>query len=233
MLNLISSFSIVSDEHGSTRMKGRLVPCEPVAEPGFQDRLTQHKNYRGFSYEENHLEEWIARQPAALFGIRPVLLLVSQNYVHLRVKIDLLFVDADCRFYPVELKVVRVGKNGGVVPYDLYERQMKPYVNFLAGIRSLSDLDSNYIRFNGLFNGLTSHPAEDFAGKFGKLLPETASPVIHEVYVAQDFDSYAVEYFTRRANEDERTVQLVSYKFFPKTNYIEFWSVYQSPEKSI
>ena len=66
-----------------------------------------HRNHCGFSYEENHLEEWIAREPSSLFGETPVLLLASQNYVHLRVKIDLLFVDIDCRLFPAELKVVR------------------------------------------------------------------------------------------------------------------------------
>jgi hypothetical protein len=125
MPELIAAFTIGADEPGSGRSKGRLHACAPLPDPGFRGRLVQHKNYRGFSYEENHLEEWIGREPSSLFGRTPVLLLASQNYVHLGVKIDLLFVDVDCRLFPTELKVVRVAKNGGIVPYDLFQRQMK------------------------------------------------------------------------------------------------------------
>jgi len=229
MPDLISTFSIVADEQGSGRMKGRLVCCKQIIDPGFADRLVQHKNYRGFSFEENHLEEWIARQPSALFGPVPILLLASQNYIHLRVKIDLLFSDANCRMYPVEVKVVRVGRNGGVVPYDLYERQMNPYVEFLKQIRCLGDLDPQYVRFATLFDGAPTHLSDDFVRKFGRPPCESVNSQVHEVYVAQEFDEYALEYFTRRSNQDGRTVQLVSYKFFPQNNYIEFWSVYQTP----
>src|SRR2546423_12415062 len=104
--HLISAFTITPDEKASGRSKARLSACEPSSEHGFRDRLVQYKNYRGFNYEENHLEEWIARQPSSLFGNKPVLLLASQNYIHLGAKIDLLFVDADCRLFATEIKVV-------------------------------------------------------------------------------------------------------------------------------
>jgi hypothetical protein len=226
---LISTFSVVADEEGSGKRKDRLAPRKPVTDPGIASCLTRHNNSLGFSYEENHLEEWIARQPSALFGATPVLLLVSQNYRHLGVKIDLLFVDAKCRMYPVELKVVRVAKNGGVVPYDLYERQMKPYVEFLNATRHLGDLDRQYVSFTARFNGAASHLVDDFAAKFGQLPCDATSPIL-EVYVAEDFDTYALEYFSDKSSKDGRSVRLVSYKFFPKDRYIEFWNVYQTPE---
>jgi hypothetical protein len=130
MPTLISSFSIVADELSSGKRKGRIVPCQPANGSQFSDRLVSHKNYRGFSYEENHLEEWIARVPSAIFGPCPVLLLASQNYIHLGAKIDLLFTDGAGRLYPVELKVRPCRNNNGVVPYASYDRQMKPYNSF-------------------------------------------------------------------------------------------------------
>jgi hypothetical protein len=56
-------------------------PCESLDDAGTRSRLVLHKNYRGFNYEENYLEEWIARQPSAIFGSLPVLILASQNYL--------------------------------------------------------------------------------------------------------------------------------------------------------
>src|SRR5262249_12321811 len=144
------------DLHGLARGKGRIVSCEPYSNPGLQGRLKQRKNCNGFTAEENHLEEWIAREPSALFAGTPVLLLVSQNYVHLRQKIDLLFMDARCRLYPVELKITRAAKSGGVVPYDLYERQMKPYLHYLEQASSLSGINPRYSEFSKLFNGVSS-----------------------------------------------------------------------------
>ena len=173
------------------------------------------------------MEEWIARQPTALFGSQPILLLDSQYYVHLRSKIDLLFVDAQCRLYPVELKVKPVAKNGGEVPYDLYQRQMKPYVDFLAGLEHLGDLDRKYLCFSARFNGQTTQLADDFTLKFGKPC-DGFSNEIEEIYVAEDFDPYAMEYFERESKKDRRRVHLIKYNFFPKTNQIEFWSLYRS-----
>jgi hypothetical protein len=226
--SLISVFQIVGDQPGSERNKGQIIPCGPVSDSAFPERLKQNQNYRGFSYEENHLEEWIAREPAALFGSQPILLLASQNYLHLPSKIDLLFIDAQCTLYPVELKVKPIAKNGGEVPYDLYQRQMKPYVNFLTSLEHLGDLDRKYLRFSALFNGHTTQLAGDFALKFGQPSSDKFSDRVEEVYVAEDFDSYAVEYFERESKKDGRRVHLIKYNFFPKTNQIEFWSLYHS-----
>jgi len=231
MEHLISTFRIAGDEPRRGRSKGRIVPCEAISESGFPGRITQYKNYRGFSYEENHLEEWIARQPSALFGPEPVLLLASQNYVHLRVKIDLLFVDSSSNLYPVEIKVVRVAKNGGVVPYDLYERQMKPYVEFLKGVRHLRDLDPQYARFAAAFGGAAVQLDERFRTAFGHSPTEKLDSPVREVYVAERFDTYAIDYFEHKSKEDRRSVRLVAYKFFPKDDYLEFWDVFQSAEE--
>jgi hypothetical protein len=231
MSDRISAFTITADEEGSGRSKGRLLSCEPLSAPGFQDRLVQHKNYRGWSYEENHLEEWIARQPSSIFGTTPVLLIASQNYIHLPAKIDLLFVDARCRLYPIEIKVVRAAKNGGVVPYDLYERQMKPYTEFLNGVSHLGALDSQYVRFANAFNGAANTLAEAFSIKFGLPPSENLTYPSSEIYVAEGFDTYSVDYFNRRSKEDGRSVRLISYKFFPKEKYIEFWSIYETQEE--
>jgi hypothetical protein len=228
---LISTFRIAGDEPGRGRSKGRIVPCEAISESGLPGRITQYRNYRGFSYEENHLEEWIARQPSALFGPEPVLLLASQNYVHLRVKIDLLFVDSSSNLYPVEIRVVRVAKNGGVVPYDLYERQMRPYVEFLKGVQHLSDLDPQYARFAAAFGDTAPQLTEQFRMIFGLPAADNLRSPIREVYVAEGFDPYAIEYFERKSKEDSRSVRLVEYKFFPEKHYLEFWDVYQSSEE--
>jgi hypothetical protein len=231
MEHLVSTFRIVGDERESRKTKGRIVPCEAHGDPGFPDRLTQHANYRGFSYEENHLEEWIALQPSALFGPEPVLLLASQNYVHLRVKIDLLFVDARSRLCPVELKVVRVAKNGGVGPYDLYMRQMKPYVEFLEGVQHLRDLGPQYARFVVAFGGAALQLDEHFRTTFGHSPTERLASPIREIYVAEGFDMYAIDYFEHKSKEDKRSVRLVEYRFFPQKNYLEFWDVYHSSEE--
>ena len=228
MTRRISSFRIIPDDPGSAVKKGRLAPCGPLTDPGFQNRLVHHRNYRGFSYEENHLEEWIAREPSTLFGETEVLLLVSQNYSHLRVKIDLLFVDGVCQLYPVELKVAPVAKNGGIVPYDLYERQMKPYVDFLRELGKITDLASNYLRFSKSFHGVERRIEHDFATCFEGRSCENIPTTIYESYVAEQFDAYALEYFERRARDDERNVRLIQYKFFPKNNYLEFWEIYRS-----
>jgi hypothetical protein len=98
-------------------LKGYLVPCEKLETPRrIHGRMQKHKNARGRKYEENHLEEWIARQPKALFGDNRMLILASQNHAHLEEKIDLLFIDTCGHFHIVELKIVDVAQNGGVVP---------------------------------------------------------------------------------------------------------------------
>jgi hypothetical protein len=229
MAELISAFTIEPDEPGRGRSKARLQPFEDVFDAGFPGRLVQHRNYRGVSYEENHLEEWIAREPSSLFGGTPVLLVAAQNYIHLAVKIDLLFVDDDCQLYPVELKVVRVAKNGGVVPYDLYERQMKRYRDYLKDIRNLREFDAPFVRFATAFNGVASTVAEAFATKFGR--PPSDNLAVCEVYVAEEFDSYSVDYFARRSAEEKRRVRLISYRFFPALNKIEFWKIYETPQE--
>jgi len=231
MTSLISTFTIAADEEGTGRSKARLASCAHRSDPGFPSRLVHHKNYRGRSYEENHLEEWIAREPASLFGKSPVLLLASQNYIHLRAKIDLLFIDLKNRVFPVELKVVPVAKNGGVVPYDLYERQMRPYVEFLTGFRNIEQLEFEYSRFIKAFTGTSRTLAGDLTATLGRPSVNCPPAEICEVYVAEGFDAYSLEYFERRSSEDGRNVRLISYKFFPSENYIEFLNMYETREE--
>ena len=159
------------------------------------------------------------------------MLLASQNYVYLRAKIDLLFVDVACRLFPTELKVEKVARNGGIVPYDLFERQMKPYTEYLKDVPDLSAFDSQYVRFTTLFNGAPSTVAEAFTAKFGCPPSDTLAFPVCEIYVTEGFDAYALDYFARRSTEQKRSVRLISYKFVPEPNYIEFWKVYETPQE--
>jgi hypothetical protein len=71
-VKLIGAFTIEVDDPATGRTKSLLRPSASLEDPGVAERLVIHKNYRGFAYEENHVEEWIARQPSALFGDTPV-----------------------------------------------------------------------------------------------------------------------------------------------------------------
>ena len=160
--------------------------------------MQKFKNSRGWKYEENHLEEWIARQPNAIFGGDKVLILASQNHAHLEEKIDLLFIDTNGRFYIVELKIVDVAENGGVVPYAIYNDQMKKYVNFVNGCMdsfrdSLSDV---YRRFSAEFYGTPHVLSDDLEKAFGKSSWGLTERAVVEVYLSSDYDEYAVDYLS-------------------------------------
>ena len=146
-------------------------------------------------------------------------------------KIDLLFVDVNCRLFPTELKVVKVARNGGIVPYDLYVRQMKPYTEYLRDIPNLSAFDSQYVRFTTAFNGAPTAIVEAFAAKFGSPPSDTLASPVCEIYVAEDFDSFALDYFAHHSTEQKRRVKLISYRYFPERSKIEFWKIYETPQE--
>jgi len=67
-VDFIGALQIVADHLDSKAKKAKIVACKRLQSQGTQERLVTHKNYRGVSYGENHLEEWIAREPDALLG---------------------------------------------------------------------------------------------------------------------------------------------------------------------
>ncbi len=125
----LASFHIECTEQNP---KGHLVLCDRRTDPieGWM-RITDYTNNQGRFYEENHLEEWVARSPQAVFRDERVLIVASQNYAHLREKIDLLAVNLVRRFSVVEAKIKDVAKNGGTPAYHIHMDQMRRYVNFL------------------------------------------------------------------------------------------------------
>jgi len=180
-------------------LKGDLVPCEKLEKPGrIHGRMQKYKNARGRKYEENHLEEWIARQPKALFGDNRMLILASQNHAHLEEKIDLLFIDTCGQFHIVELKIVDVAQNGGVVPYAIYNEQMQKYVSFVNACKaSFPDSMSDACRrFSKEFYRAARLLSHDLQATFGKSSWALIDHTVVEVYVASGCDDYAVDYLT-------------------------------------
>ena len=209
-----------------------LKPFNRRPDPGMPARLTAHRNDENRSYEENHLEEWTARQPASLFGSHDVMILGSQNYAHMPQKIDLLFVDRRRQLYVVEIKVEPVAKNGGVVPYTIYQVQMKTYVDFVKTCLQLEDLGHDYERFSKESYGQPLDLLEQYTKKFGTRLGPRGPlwSTICEIYVAPQFDEYALRYIFVRSKADARNARLIFYKFYPLFKYIEFWEHHEEPE---
>lgn len=221
----LTSFAIVcSDQYP----KGVLVACPRNTEhKGLPGLLTKYKNPRGRYYEENHLEEWVARQPNAVFPKEDVLLLASQNYVFLQEKVDLLFIDGAGRFHVIEVKVGKVAKNNGVVPYEIYNVQVMRYVDYLKECMDSfpASLASEYRRFSSAFYGTSHDLAEILGRKFGESFRPAQGQLVREVYLVAGYDNYAVEYLSSHSHEDRRSIRLIYYQFYPRGQYIEFWEV--------
>ena len=201
--------------------RGFLVPTERREQPGGGCCLRSCKNAIDRKYEENHLEEWVARSPAAVFTV-PAMLLASQNYVFLPERVDLLFMSSDQVFQVVEAKIKGVQQNGGVVPDEIYG-QMGRYVEFLTrhGRDFPGGMESDYGRFSDKFYGARHVLTDDLIQAFGTV--PTGPLAIQEVYLAERFDGYAVDRLSTWAARDGRRVRLVYYRFYPRDQYIEFW----------
>lgn len=198
--------------------------------------MRRFRNARGRRYEENHLEEWVARCPEALFPNRKVLLLASQNYAHLPEKIDLLFVDEQRVFSIVEAKVERVARNNGVTHYEI-SQQMGRYTEFALGELPRFPVSHRayYGRFITQFRGTPRGEEaldEDLKAAFGANFVSApfSVPLVHQVYLTEGYDEDAVERFRVEAAAGKHHIRLTYYRFFPRANepngdYIEFWEV--------
>ena len=211
---LLSTFQIrLTDD----RPKGFLVPCSAEQDRGCPaGHLTDSTNEMGRYYEENHLEEWVARCPASLFPNEDVAVIASQNYAFLPEKIDLLFAVRNHGFSVVEAKVQKVAMNGGVVPYSICQ-QMSRYVRFLTDY--LADYprshESYFTRFSKKFYGSCRAVPDisPFAPNGGLRL--------HEVYLAEGYDNYALDYFDQHLATNQP--RLTYYQYYPSEKVIEFW----------
>jgi hypothetical protein len=222
---LLSSGRIVCDPDD---YRGSLEPLPVTAQrPGAEGRLKGVKNRVGRRYEENHLEQWVARNPELVFPNRRVLLLASQNHVHLPVKVDLLFVDDAWEYHIVELKVIEIARNGGESPYQVYNVQMKKYVTFLTNLlrEFPRSVESYYSKLPGELARNRKPLRLALEDAFGSApVPSAQRPVvIHEVYLAAGYDDDARRYIAEKSRQDGRSARLVYFKYFPGVEAIEFW----------
>jgi hypothetical protein len=207
--------------------EGRLLSREePPGKGALRSRLA------GWGYDEKHLEEWVCREPAALFpGHRPHVLVAEKYAQPLPCKVDLLLIDAEHCFHVVELKVTSVLRNGGEAPSKI-RRQMQRYVNTLT--RYLPPFPQSmvnaYTQFSASFYGaprcLVDALREPFGSGFCDV--EIKAPRIHQVYVAEEYDHYAVDYFRSLTKTEVDSSRLVYYRFYPvypEGPYIEFWEI--------
>lgn len=203
--------------------RGFLAPTERRPQPGDVSCLRDSSNAIGRRYKENHLEEWIARDAAAIFPHK-VMLLASQNHVFLQERVDLLFIDGNGMFHVVEAKIKGMQQNGGVVPAEIYG-QMGRYIQFLAqdGGSFPGGMESDYARFSNRFYGAEHALRDDLEQAFGDFSVAAAVTEAQEVYLAAQFDAYARDRLFTWADRDGRNVRLVYFRFYPSDHYIEFW----------
>ena len=151
--------------------KGRLIPCHgnsPVN--ALPSRLQDYRyDALGRHYEENHLEEWVARCPQALFPTTTADVIASQNHAHMSEKVDLLMLENRQHFVVVEVKAEVVSAHGGESPYQLYNDQLGRYVVFLR--RHLAEYPQShedyYARFSKRFFGRQCSPPSLCKGTLG------------------------------------------------------------------
>jgi hypothetical protein len=186
-----------------------------------------------WGYDEKHLEEWVCRRPQTLFPDCRVHVLVAEKYAQpLPCKVDLLLVDAEHNFHVVEMKAVPVARNGTPETPSKIRRQMQEYVKTLTWYlppfpRSLV---AAYSQFSASFCGTPKDLVEDLHASFGNGYGGVTieAPRIHQVYLAEEYDQYAVDYFRLLVEAGEGSVRLVYYRFYPiypEGPYIEFWEV--------
>jgi hypothetical protein len=188
-------------------------------------RITDYTNSQGRFYEENHLEEWVARSPLAIFGDERVLVVASQNYAHLPQKIDLLAVNSARRFSVVEAKIKDVAKNAGTPAYQIHMDQMGRYVSFLRPYLQPfpGRLAQYYHRFSERFYGMARRLEDDLRAAFGAdFLSGQRENTFQEVYLAHNFDGNAVDYFKSQTVTPVGMIRLVYFRFDPADAYIEF-----------
>ncbi len=223
----LSSFQIACKKQNP---KGALLPTERRQTPGkLALRMKDYTNSQGRYYEENHLEEWVARCPDALFPGRRIHVLASQNYAHLPEKIDLLVADDQHWFDVVEIKITSVAENGGLAPYQIHEKQMKRYVQFLTWYLPPfpESLRAYYTKFSKRFYGSPRFLDVDLKAKFGDdyCQAPVSELMIRQVYLTAGFDDYAVRYFSAQPDVAAGSIRLLYYRFFPEQDYIEFWEI--------
>ena len=214
--------------HSPEHPKGILMPIDGSSVPPTHGPLSSTISpLLGRTYEENDLEEWIARRPASIFPDDGVEIIASQNYAHMIVKVDLLFLGPAPAFFVVEVKNCDVRRNGGVVPYDIYNRQMGSYLDFLRPyLDGYPDSHQNYYeRFSRKFYGSPRSlpaPAHDIRQQ---------APHIIEVYLASGYDDYAIDYILTQAQHDNRQARLVFYRFFAAERLISFHEINPAPDR--
>ena len=226
---LISSFKIVSEYSDRVeKRRGRLVSTDNTDIQNAPARLQHYGNPSGDFYEERHLEEWIAREPLSIFGDRKVLIVASQAYVYLQEKIDLLFVDQNCQFHIVELKIEPIGRHK-LESQKLYG-QMRRYVEYVKS-QKIKYFNACYRRFAKRFYGRECELSEQLHTFLGRAVDGEAriNPEVYVVYVGESFDEFAVTYLLRRAHEDKAKARLIYYKFYPQQQCIQFWEISHKP----
>ena len=233
---LLSSLEIVrfrDYQQGRPFQQTRLIPFEgPPPVTRFGAKLKNHRNWKGHSYAESHIEEWMSRAPAVLFPGRAIHVLASQNYAHLGEKIDLLFLDDRHQLHVVELKAERVASNRGVTPDQIWG-QMNRYVEFLR--RELlpfpASLRDYYARFSKQFLGSPHNLTTDLKDVFGDgfLSTPNTSPVLFRTFLTEGYDDDAVDFFRARQQLGSGPIRLVYYRFClcPRTEQhcLELWEV--------
>jgi hypothetical protein len=186
-------------------------------------------------YEEKHVEEWVAREPLAIFPPHlfpnPVLVLAAEKYRKMPRPLDLLFVDATGQFPVVELKINPVAESGSrVESREDIRKQMEEYVEFLRWYLDpfpASDMERFYSLFSERFHGERRELADDLRGTFGEGHPRVNGnpPNICRVYLTAGYDACAINYFGSRLALGEQPVRLVYFLFYPDGHRIEFWEV--------
>lgn len=228
---LLSCFKITESDDETVplrhRRKGTLVICPQHANPGISRPLKKYSNRKKYRYEENHLEEWISREPSALFPNQVMMIIASQNYIFLQARIDLLFLNQNGEFQIAELKSEPIAQNTQTTPYKVWE-QIRGYKQFLLRINPYDHFPEHYGRFTERFYG---HPY-DFSQQVEKYCGKKLSifPKICEIYVAESFDNYSVNILFEKGQQEKNNVRCIFYKFFPQDHaqddYIEFWEVF-------
>lgn len=221
----ISWFKIVTNcNEPIERRKGMFETCQKIQTPGQFAYLKDCKNPCDHFYQENYLEEWIAREPKAIFPDTNIMLVASQNYAYFLAPLDLLFIDENQDFHIVELKIEPVARNGGVSPDTIYE-QMTRYITCIKSIK-LRHLENYDHRFSERFYQTSQNFTQRFRACFGKQFDDQKIDTkAYEIYVAESFDEYSIAKIVNWSNNENRKVRLVSYQFYPQDQYLEFKEV--------
>ena len=239
---LLWSFEIVrfpEYQQGRPYQQTRLMAFEgPPPATRFGTKLKDCRNWKGHSYAESHIEEWLSRSPTVLFPGRAVHVLASQNYAHLEEKIDLLFLDDRHQFHVFELKTERVASNRGVTPDQIWG-QMNRYVDFLR--RELLPFPASfrdyYAQFSKQFLGAPHDLTIDLREIFGEayFFVPNISPILCRTFLTEGYDDHAVDFFRDRQQQGDGPIRLMYYRFYLCTrterHYIEFWEVPIDPRK--